>query len=186
MHVIGRALQWLAGLVRPREPAEVAEHRAAWRAIAAQHGFTFERGPHLKYVDGDRIRGQVDGREAVMHIAFAEDFQKGMIALSVTCRADAGANDLWRDDLVAWYDARRGLAGLPPIDDELVRWILGRCSLGEGYLTPGRMVYQQRGCIEPDTVALMLAKLPTLAQQLEQAARASGGPDPSSEATRTR
>jgi hypothetical protein len=75
-------------------------------------------------------------------------------------------------DLVAWYDARRGLAGLPPIDDELVRWVLGRCSLGEGYLAPGRLVYQQRGCIEPDTVALMLAKLPTLAKQLEQAARA--------------
>lgn len=171
MSITARLGRWLRSLRHAGEPAEVARQRAHWQAIVLEHGLSFEPGPHPGFVDDDRIHGRVDGRAVSVRIFPDYDLQKLVVQLTISCDV-ATPSRLPRDELVAWYEARRHAADLPPIDPELAPWVLGR-RLGVGaFLEPEReLVYVQLYEIEPDTLRMLLARLPRWADQLERAAR---------------
>lgn len=168
-----RLKRWLGSLREEGDPIAVAEKRALWQAIAAEHGLTFEPGPHPGYFQDDRIHGRLGGRDVNVTIFADHDIQKLVVHVTVACAAVTQMNRPSRDELVAWYEMRRQPAGLPPIDPELALWVLGQ-RLGVGaFLEPERqLVYRQIYGIEPDTLRMLLAKLPSWARQLELAGRA--------------
>lgn len=173
MGLAARLWRWLGSLREDGAPIAVAEKRAQWRAIATEHGLTFEPGPLPGYFQDDRTHGRLGDRDIRVNIFPDYDIQKLVVHVAVSCDAVTPMNRPSRDELVAWYEARRQSAGLPPTDPELAPWVLGR-RLGVGaFLQPERqLVYLQVHGIEPDTLGMMLAKLPAWARQLELAGRA--------------
>lgn len=173
MGLTARLRRWLGSLREEGDPIAVAEKRALWQAIAAEHELTFEPGPQPGYFQDDRIHGRLGGRDVSVTIFAAYDIQKLVVQVTVPCDAVTPMNRPSRDELVAWYEVRRQSAGLPPIVPELAPWVLGRRLGVEAFLEPERqLVYLQVDGIEPATLRMMLAKLPSWARQLELAGRA--------------
>lgn len=173
MGLAARLRRWLGSLCEAGDSIAVAEQRAQWQTIATEHGLSFEPGPHPGYFQDDRIHGRLGGRDVSVTIFASDDIQKLVVQVTVPCDAVTPMSRPSRHELVAWYDARRQSAGLPPIDPELAPWVLGE-RLGVGaFLEPEhQLLCLQVYGIEPSSLRLMLAKLPSWARQLELAGRA--------------
>jgi hypothetical protein len=159
---------------RNGDAASVEKKRRCWRSIAERHGLTFYPGPHRGYFQGDRLEGQMDGRDVRIQSDADFDLQKLVVTVSVACDVATPAPHLSKHDLVAWYEGQAREAAVPPMDLELAPWVLGQRA-GVGAVLDRherRLVYRQLYDIDEPTLELLLAKLPGWAQQLELASRA--------------
>ena len=171
-------MRWLAwvkrvlGLPGGRGDAvATAQQREVWRTLARRHGLSFHPGPYLIYVQDDRLTGQVDGRLVSVVISASYELQKLVVDVKVACDVVTTMTHPRQHELVAWYDARRVLAGLPELDVELAPWVLGHREGVGATLDNRQLVYHQQYGIDAATLELMLVKLPTWAHQLELADR---------------
>jgi hypothetical protein len=169
MRWVEQVRSWFQDLLPDRgDPADVAEKRRVWRALAERHGLTFLPGTHPGFFQGDRIEGQIDGRDVRVAIEALYDIQKLVVWVSVACDALKPAGQNSPLGLVAAYKARRLAAGLPPIDDELDAW--GRALItGTFYLRDQHLVYEHLYGIDEGMLELLVTTLPTWGQRLEQA-----------------
>ncbi|HSR99077.1 MAG TPA: hypothetical protein VLM79_18610, partial [Kofleriaceae bacterium] len=146
------------------------EKHRSWQRLAEQHGLSHTPGPHAGYFQGARIGGTIDGRDVSVRVDFVEDLQKLMGWASVACDAAAPAGGSARGELVAWYEARRRAADLPPIRSDEAPWAK-ELLVGVIFLRDGRLVYEELYGIEESRLALVLEKLPAWADLLERAGR---------------
>jgi hypothetical protein len=172
MRWVEHVRSWFQDLLPDRgDPADVAEKRRAWGALAERHGLTYRPGPHPGFFQGDRIEGQLDGRDLRVVIDALYDIQKLVVWVSLACDASEPTGRSSPLGLVARYKARRLAAGLPPIDGELDAW--GRALVtGVFYLSEQRLVYEHLYGIDQAMLELLVTTLPAWALRLEQPDRA--------------
>jgi hypothetical protein len=169
MRWVDQVRSWFQDLLPDRgDPADVAEKRRVWRALAERHGLTYRPGPHPGFFQGDRIEGPINGRDLRVEVDALHDIQKLVVWVSLACDASEPAGQSSPLGLVARHKARRLAAGLPPIDDELDAW--GRALItGVFYLRERRLIYEHLYGIDEAMLERLLTTLPTWVQRLEHA-----------------